>query len=179
MNKRRWIVLGGLLAALVVVAAAGAQAVYADEATPPAPPDERGAPPAGAPDGQLAGPRGPRGLGPAELEAAAKALGMTTDEVSAALKDGKTLKDLATAQSVDIQVVRDAIKAAHEAQMLEDINQAVTDGKMTQDKADWLILGLQNGYLDGPGFGFGRGMGLGGPHGQPGVAPEGAQQPAN
>ncbi len=43
--------------------------------------------------------------------------------------------------------------------MLEDINQAVTDGKMTQDKADWLILGLQNGYLDGPGFGFGRGYG--------------------
>ena len=38
--------------------------------------------------------------------------------------------------------------------MLESIKQAVADGKMTQDKADWLIIGLDKGYLDGPGFGF-------------------------
>ena len=176
MNKKRWIVLGSLLTALLVVAAVGTQAVYADSATPPAPPDERGGPPAGA---QGEHPGGPRGLGPAELEAAAKVLGMTTDEVSAALKDGKTLEDLATAQGVEINAVHEAIQAAHKAQMLEDINQAVTDGKMTQDKADWLILGLQNGYLDGPGFGFGGGMGFGGPHGRPGPAPDATQQPVN
>jgi hypothetical protein len=171
MNKRRWIVLGGLLAALVVTAALSTQAVFADAATPPAPPDER--------NGAPAGPRGPRGLGPAELEAAANALGMSTDELSAALQGGKTLEDQAIAQGVDIQVVQDAIKSAHKARMLEDITQAVADGKMTQDKADWLILGLENGYLDGPGFGFGHGMGFGGPQGRPGPAPQGVPQSDN
>ncbi len=171
MNKRGWIVLGGLLAALVVAVAVGTQAVYADTATPPAPPDERSGPPDGA--------RGPRGLGPAELEAGAKALGMSTEDLSTALKAGKTLDDLATAQGVDIQSVHAAIQAAHKAQVLEDINRAVTDGKMTQDKADWLILGLENGYLDGPGFGFGHGMRFGGPQGRPGPAPQGATQSQN
>lgn len=35
---------------------------------------------------------------------------------------------------------------------------------MTQDKADWLLEGLDKGYLDGgPGFGFGHDGGRGGP----------------
>jgi hypothetical protein len=63
--------------------------------------------------------------------------------------------------------------------MLEDINQAVADGNMTQDKADWLILGLENGYLDGPGFGFGGRRGPGGPPGQPGAGPQATQEPVN
>jgi hypothetical protein len=35
------------------------------------------------------------------------------------------------------------------------IEQAVSDGTMTQEKADWLNEGLEKGFLDGPGFGFG------------------------
>jgi hypothetical protein len=31
---------------------------------------------------------------------------------------------------------------------------------MSQEKADWLLEGLEKGFLDGPGFGFGFG-----PHG--------------
>jgi hypothetical protein len=35
---------------------------------------------------------------------------------------------------------------------------------MTQEKADWLLEGLEKGFLDGPGFGFGFGHGpFGGP----------------
>ena len=154
------------MAALVVAAALGAQAVYADTGTPPVPPDERGA--------DLQGqPRPPR-LGPEGMQAAADALGMTTDELSTALKAGSTLEDIATEKGVDIETVRAAIQAAHKAQMLESINQAVADGKMTQDKADWLIVGLEKGYLDGPGFGFG--MGPGGPRPPRGPAPEGTQE---
>jgi hypothetical protein len=44
--------------------------------------------------------------------------------------------------------------------MRAQIEQALTDGTMTQEKADWLLEGLDKGYLDGgPGFGpgFGRG----------------------
>lgn len=112
----------------------------------------------------------PLRLGSVELEAAAKALSMTTDELTTALQSGKTLEQIATAQGVDLQTVKDAISAAHTEEMRTQINQAVTDGKITQDKANWLLEGLEKGYLDGPGFG------LGGPHGhgfgnQPGQFP--------
>ncbi len=112
-------------------------------------------------------------LGPTELDAAAKALNMTSDELSTQLKNGKTLSDLATSQGVTLQSVQDAIQAARKTEMTAQINQAVTNGQMTQDKANWLLEGLNKGYLDGPGgFGFGRGIGFGGP------GPNGGQPPA-
>ena len=139
MSKKYLIVIGGLLAALLVVGVVGAASAYAQA-------------PANTP---LHG-RGPGfGLGDAELQAAAKALGMTTDEVSSALKDGKTLQDLAVTAGVDIADVRAAIQAVHETEMRDRIAQAVADGTMTQEKADWLLEGLDKGFLDGPGFGFG------------------------
>ncbi len=110
-------------------------------------------------------------LGTNELAAAAKALGMTTDDLSNALKSGKTLTQVASDKKVDLQTVQDAIKAARTDDMRIQIKQAVTDGKITQAKADWLLEGLDKGFLDGPGFGFGgphRGDGLGnGPLAQP------------
>lgn len=39
------------------------------------------------------------------------------------------------------------------------IEQALADGTITQEKADWLLEGLEKGFLDGPGFGFGFGHG--------------------
>ena len=101
-----------------------------------------------------------------ELDAAAKALGMTSTDLSAQLQSGKTLSDLATSKGVTLQSVQDAIQSARRAEMTTQINQAVTSGQMTQDKANWLLEGLNKGYLDGPdgfGFGFGHGFGMGGP----------------
>jgi hypothetical protein len=108
-----------------------------------------------------------RGLPTAELEAAAKALGMTTDEVSTALQNGQTLEDLATKAGVELSTVQDAINRVHREEMRTRIQQGVTDGTISQEKADWLLEGLDKGYLDGPGFGFGH-HGFGGPlPGQP------------
>ena len=157
------------LAVLVVVGAIGAGVAYADNATPPAAANQ-------VADGH--GPRdgrGGRGLGQTELEAAAKVLGMTADELSTALKGGQTLEQVATAKGVDITKVQDAINTAHREEMRTQIKQAVTDGTMTQAKADWLLEGLDKGYLDGPGFGFG--FGRGGHDGFMGQPPAG-QQPA-
>jgi hypothetical protein len=153
------LLIGGFLAVLVVVGAIGAGVAYADKSTPLS---------------QIADGRGPRdgrGLPQAELEAAAKVLGMTADELSTALQSGQTLEDLATAKSVDIAKVQDAINAVHREEMRTQIKQAVTDGTMTQAKADWLLEGLDKGYLDG-GPGFGMGIGRGG-HG----GPDGMGQP--
>jgi hypothetical protein len=74
---------------------------------------------------------------------------------------------LAEEAGVDLQDVRDAIQAVRETELRTRIEQAVSDGTMTQEKADWLLEGLNKGFLDGPGFGFGFG-----PHGpRPDEAP--------
>jgi hypothetical protein len=101
-----------------------------------------------------------RGLGgQVGLEAAAEALGMTADELSTQLWGGKTLADLAEAAGVDLQDVRDAVNAALEAAQRDAIEQAVEDGTITREYADWLLQGLDNGYLGGHGFGHFGGRG--------------------
>ena len=146
MKNKMSILIGGLLVALLVVGVIGARNAYAQNSS------------STLLHGR--GPGGGRGLGLVELQAAAKALDMTTDELITALQSGKTLEEIATGEGVDLQDVQDAIQAAHEDELRTRIEQAVSDGTMTQEKADWLLEGLEKGFLDGPGFGFGFG-----PHG--------------
>lgn len=141
MKKKISILIGGLLVALLVVGVIGATNAYAQS-------------PSSTP-GHGRGPGGGRGLGLVGLQAAAEALDMTTDELITALRSGKTLEDLADEAGVELQDVRDAIQAAHQEELRARIEQAVSDGTMTQEKADWLLEGLEKGFLDGPGFGFG------------------------
>jgi hypothetical protein len=163
MKNKKSILIGGLLAALLVIGVIGATNVYAQ--TPTNTPLHEGGPGGG---------RG-RGLGQPELEAAAKVLGMTTDELSTALQSGKTLEQLAQDANVDVQDVRDAIQAAHATEMRSRIQQAVTDGTITQENADWLLEGLDKGFIGVPGA-FGFGHGFGGPHG-PGLGGDNPQTP--
>lgn len=88
----------------------------------------------------------------------AEQLGMTLDELAAELQAGKTIAELAEEKGVDLQ-------AAQIEAMKEQIQQAVEDGKISQEQADWLLEGLEQGFMPGPrGFGFGgrRGGCLGG-----------------
>jgi len=158
MKKKNSILLGGLLAIAMLFGAASVTTAYAQDGTPATPiADQKG-------DGHGHG--GGHGMGETELAAAATVLGMTPDEISTALKDGKTLTDLAATAGVDIQDVQDAISAAHAVEMRAHIEAGVADGSLLQEKATWLLEGLDKGFLDGPGFGFG------GPHdGQPGIPP--------
>jgi hypothetical protein len=142
MKKKNLILIGGLLLALLVVGVIGATNAFA-QSFPLNMPLHGG------------GPDGGRGFGLVELQAAAKALDMTTDELINALQSGKTLEQVASDAGVDFQKVQDAIKAAHETELRDHIKQAVADGTMSQEKADWLLEGLDKGFLDGPGFGFG------------------------
>jgi hypothetical protein len=72
-----------------------------------------------------------------------------------------------------METITEAISAAHATELRTQIQQAVSDGTITQEKADWLLEGLDKGFLDGPGFGFGfgghRGHGL--DNGVPGQTP--------
>jgi hypothetical protein len=114
-----------------------------------------------------------RGFGPGirdqvGLEAAAEVLGMAPDELRLQLWGGKSLADLADEAGVDLQTVKDAVTAARETAARDAIEQAVTDGRLTREHADWLLQGLDNGWLGGLGrgalgrFGPRRGFGFGG-----------------
>ncbi len=150
----------GVAALMAIVAALGiSSAAFAQEATPT------------APAVRLAHGRGFGGMcGEAGLEAAAKALGMTADELSTQLWGGETLSSLADKAGVDLQDVRDAVNAACLEAQKAAIQQAVEDGDLTQEHADWLLEGLEKGFWGGgmSGFGMGFGPGRGGFHGHGG-----------
>ena len=76
---------------------------------------------------------------------------MTTDELIDALRSGKTLEELATEAGVDLQDVQDAIQEARATHMRERIQQALDEGTITQEHADWLLEGLEKGFIGGPG----------------------------
>jgi len=150
MNKNFKWAIGALVIALLAVGVYGTTTAYADDNNPPLPFGERG-------PGGPGGPHGGRSLDGAALDAVAGVLDMSTDELSTALEGGQTLQDLADEAGVDLQEIKDALNAVRAESMRERIAQAVEDGTMTQEKADWLLEGLDKGFLDGPGFGFGPG----------------------
>jgi len=85
----------------------------------------------GGPDG----PDGHGGMVPLDLDVAADALGLTPEELRDALAtEGTTLADVAEEQGVETATLVDALVAAGE----ERIEQAVTDGRLTQEQADEL-----------------------------------------
>ena len=87
----------------------------------------------GLPDRGPGGPGGPgghRGFHP-RLDAAADAIGITEDELRAALRDGSSIAEVAEANDVDVQTVIDALVADATAH----IDEEVAEGDLTEDEA--------------------------------------------
>jgi hypothetical protein len=170
MNKKRVVLLSGaLLTMLLLAGLVGVTAVLAQE---PPPEGE-------ASTGLLGFGRG-RGIfgwfgGGSQwtmFDTAADTLGLTPEELfdqirlqtaraaGTEMHEGKSLEEIAEEQGVDIEEIQDAINAARGEAMQEAIEQAVEDGTMSQEQADWLIEGLEQGFLPGGrGLGFERGRG--------------------
>jgi hypothetical protein len=86
--------------------------------------------------GLLKAPRGFMGCGETSLVAvAAEKLEMSVEDLHAELKDGKSIAEVAEEKSVDTQEIIDS----YLAQLEEDLTQAVEDGKITQNQADWML----------------------------------------
>lgn len=85
-----------------------------------------------------------RAFSKAALDGAAKALGMKSDDVLAALRGGKTLADLAKEKNVDPNKVKQAIVDAEKAAL----DQAVKDGKLTKERAEQLKAKLDPSKID-------------------------------
>jgi ribosomal protein S20 len=106
------------------------------------------------------------------IDAAAKALGMTADQVRQGLQSGTSLADLAKSKNVDVSKVVDALVSNASA----DLDQAVKDGRLTADRATSIKSSLKDRITQlvqhappsfGPGmtgrFGGGPGDDLGSP----------------
>ena len=87
------------------------------------------------------------------LDAAAQKLGMTSQDLLTELRSGKTLADVAKEKNVST----DDLKAAIVKTVGAQIDQAVTDGKLTQAQADNAKAQLNNLSLDQMWFNRGQG----------------------
>jgi hypothetical protein len=121
--------------------------------------------------GGMGGPGGRSGgMGMTQThDAAAKALGMTSDELYAAVQGGKSLADVAKDQKVSVDSLVKAMVAAVESELATDVK----EGSITQAQADTMKSSLTARITDQvngvrPGRGQGRGMGGAGWSSSPG-----------
>lgn len=90
----------------------------------------------------------------------AEALGLTPNELFTESHDeGKSVTEIAEERGVDLDALKDTLNTRRLESQRQAIEQAVEDGRITQEQADWMLEGIEQGY--GLGFG-GRGMGRGG-----------------
>jgi hypothetical protein len=127
--------------------------------------------------GGMHGPgHGPGGTGLGHgLDVAAQTLGLTEEELLSALGDGSTLAEVAQQQGVAVNDLVDALVAAAQ----EQLDLAVTDGRITQEHADAMAAVLPDRVAEqvqqawqprGPGgrmHGMDGERGWGGPSGDP------------
>jgi hypothetical protein len=97
------------------------------------------------------------------FDTTAGALDLTPEELFSRLHDGKSLKEIAEEQGVELDAVQEALNAARDEAMRDAIKQAVENGDLSKEHADWLLKGLEQGYMLGRGFGHGFGHGGRGP----------------
>jgi len=153
--KRRnlYAVLGTAGALVLLLGGLTVFIVSAQEITPPS----EDAPPGGI----LGWRRGLFGFGRGDqwtmFDTAADALSLTPEELFTRVHDGQTLEEVAEEQGVDLETLQETLNATREQARRDEIEQAVEDGSMTREEADWLLEGLDKGYMPG-GRGFGHGM---------------------
>jgi hypothetical protein len=112
--------------------------------------------PGGRGPGQMGGQdgRGDRGPGgPALMDATAKALGLSSEELRTQVQSGKTITEIAAAKKVDLKTVQAAVLAAFKTQLEADVKA----GKLTQAQADERLKAAQADPNFGLEFGHGRG----------------------
>jgi hypothetical protein len=79
-------------------------------------------------------------------DAIAKALKLTPTQLFEQLHSGKTLAEIAKSQNVEMTVVQEVIKAARQTKARDAILKAQENGKLTKERADWMLKGLENGW---------------------------------
>ena len=90
--------------------------------------------------------------GPHPRERLAELLGLTPDEIRQQIQSGTTLQDLATDAGIDLEAYHKSVKSDREEQLQERIQEMLAEEEISRDQADWLLEGLEKGYLFSPFF---------------------------
>lgn len=157
------VMLGIVIVAVVAVALASTGAVYAQSGTPTTqvPGSGYGMGGRGARGGMMGGYLNQTGVDPlhdAMIAAVAEEIGLGVDEIETRLAAGETLSAIALSQGVTVEefatIMVDARNLA--------IDQAVVDGTLTQEQADWMKTRSSRMFGVGTGTGvrgsaYGRG----------------------
>jgi hypothetical protein len=96
------------------------------------------------------------------FDTVADELGLTPTELFEALHGGSTIEEVAEAQGVDLEELKETLATMHQEAARERIQQAVEDGDISQDQADWMLEGMEKGFAP-----MGRGIGRPGRMGSP------------
>lgn len=160
--KKRTVLIG--LTALLILAFVGVGVVYAQSTTPATPGEGSGTLPPSWSRGGSGGRGGFGGMmrgydqdgetGPmhtAMLGAMAEAFGLQPDELEARLEAGESMYDVAESLGISAEDFQSMMVSARTAA----IQQAVQDGWLTQEMADWMLERM--GANAAAGFGFGNG----------------------
>ena len=89
---------------------------------------------------------------PHPREALADLLGLDREGLRDQLQSGSTIQELADEAGVDLEEFRAQMEANRQEEMRTRIEEALADETISQDQADWLLEGLEKGYLSGPFF---------------------------
>ena len=170
MKRKKLVILAGVaLIVLLLAGLAGAAFVFAQESTPPIPFGWHGGGFGRHGGSHGMGGFGGRGMGGfawsgggmwTMFDTAAEALGLSPEGLFAELRAGKSPAEIAEEKGVEMEVMHDAMNVARGEAMKQAIGQAVDDGSLTQEQADWMLKGLEQGLFPrGRGFGHGWGEG--------------------
>jgi hypothetical protein len=92
-------------------------------------------------------------------DAVADVLGRQPEALFTELHDGKSVAEVAEERGVEMEAVRGALEGARGELRAEAIEQTAENGRITREQADWLLEGIDQGFLPrGRGFGDGRGF---------------------
>jgi hypothetical protein len=91
---------------------------------------------------------------PRPHDALAELLGLTTDELHDLIQEGSTLEELAEDAGVDLDAFWQEMQEKKQEFMKARLEEALDSGDISQDQYDWMLEGIENGYMGG-----GRGAG--------------------
>ena len=84
--------------------------------------------------------------------ALAELLGLEPEELRDQIQGGTTIQELADEAGVDLEAFHEEMMMNRQEDMETRIAEALAEGEISQDQADWLMEGLEKGYLGGPFF---------------------------
>lgn len=81
------------------------------------------------------------------FDAAADVLGLTPEELFSEMYAGKTIEEVAEAQGVEVDALQEALNQTRDEAMRDAIAEAVEEDEMSQEQADWLLEGMDQGFI--------------------------------